>query len=333
MGGGTAIVEALAAGRTAIGFDINALALFVSSVKTAPLSQYDESSIGSAFLQPVETLTVSNGYVHYDSRKLKNVPYATGTTFRSLLSWAASMYLPRQERFARCMVLRLGQWALDSRVNTPSEAEIIDTLHEYVYEMLDGLREFVGVAREHGVAKNRITKRRLLLQRSIIGAEQDPRLSDMIGRPRLVITSPPYPGVHVLYHRWQVGGRRETPAPYWFIGGRDGNSASYYTMGSRTPFGWDNYFTGLTAAFRSVRAIVHPEALVVQLVAFADVERQLPRFLAAMEEAGFCEVLPKGLDRAGYWRDVPNRKWYNRTSAVQTSAQELLLFHRLCTGM
>src|SRR5947207_11356005 len=37
-GGGTALVEALARGRTVIGNDINSLAVFVSQVKTTPLT-------------------------------------------------------------------------------------------------------------------------------------------------------------------------------------------------------------------------------------------------------------------------------------------------------
>jgi DNA modification methylase len=41
MGGGTAIVEAIALGRKAIGVDLNSLAHFVAMVKTTPLSRYD----------------------------------------------------------------------------------------------------------------------------------------------------------------------------------------------------------------------------------------------------------------------------------------------------
>ena len=138
--------------------------------------------------------------------------------------------------------------------------------------------------------------------------------------------------MHVLYHRWQVGGRRETPAPYWFIGAKDGRGASYYTLGSRTPLGLRNYFNSITAAFRSVRAMVHPDALVVQLVAFSDVESQLPRYLEAMREAGFCEAQPTEMDRTDLWRTVPNRKWYYRVGAVHGTTQELLLFHRPCVN-
>ena len=41
MGGGTTLVEALAAGRYAIGTDISELAAFVSQVKTTSLSERD----------------------------------------------------------------------------------------------------------------------------------------------------------------------------------------------------------------------------------------------------------------------------------------------------
>ena len=51
--------------------------------------------------------------------------------------------------------------------------------------------------------------------------------------PRLVLTSPPYPGVHVLYHRWQVDGRKEAPLPFMIANKLDGAGLSYYTMGDR----------------------------------------------------------------------------------------------------
>src|SRR5690242_20695980 len=45
MGGGTTIVEAVAAGREVIGIDLNPLALFVTAVKTTPLSANDQQMI------------------------------------------------------------------------------------------------------------------------------------------------------------------------------------------------------------------------------------------------------------------------------------------------
>jgi len=45
MGGGTTIVEAIANGRKAIGFDINPIAYLVTKVKTTPLSVNDRNEI------------------------------------------------------------------------------------------------------------------------------------------------------------------------------------------------------------------------------------------------------------------------------------------------
>ena len=54
-----------------------------------------------------------------------------------------------------------------------------------------------------------------------------------MGSPKLILTSPPYPGVHVLYHRWQVKGRKDTSAPFWIANIEDGQGETYYTFGYR----------------------------------------------------------------------------------------------------
>ena len=45
MRGGTAIVEALASGRSAVGIDINSLAHFITTVKTTPLKFTDLQTV------------------------------------------------------------------------------------------------------------------------------------------------------------------------------------------------------------------------------------------------------------------------------------------------
>ena len=63
-------------------------------------------------------------------------------------------------------------------------------------------------------------------------------------KPTLVITSPPYPGVHVRYHRWTINQRVETPAPFWIADCKDGQGAAYYTLGDRRQLALDSYFQG-----------------------------------------------------------------------------------------
>jgi hypothetical protein len=78
-----------------------------------------------------------------------------------------------------------------------------------------------------------------------------------------------------------------------------------------------------------VRRVVAQNAVVVQLVAFSHTESQLPRYLAAMELAGFaeCDALSISADNR-VWRSVPNRKWYCHNGREQDSAKEVVLVHR-----
>jgi hypothetical protein len=191
--------------------------------------------------------------------------------------------------------------------------------------MIGQLDELISACREQGINRNHIRGNRLLLCRSTSGMETEKSL-EKVTKPTLVVTSPPYAGVHILYHRWQVQGRRETSAPYWITAQKDGHAASHYTFGSRSVIGVENYFRNVKETFASVRRIVARNALVVQLVAFSDARTQLPRYLEAMELAGFQECGPSsGRTDTRLWRDVPNRKWY--CLADQDAAKELVLFH------
>jgi hypothetical protein len=150
-------------------------------------------------------------------------------------------------------------------------------------------------------------------------------------KPKLVITSPPYPSVHVLYHRWQIHGRRETPSPYWIIGEADGHTESHYMMGGRSAAGLDAYFKNLESSFINIYGLLDHHATVVQLISFSDVRTQLPRYLAVMEHAGFekAELRIEEATHFGHiWRKVPLRRWYATQKGNIATAKELLLIHR-----
>ena len=154
--------------------------------------------------------------------------------------------------------------------------------------------------------------------------------------PKLVITSPPYPGVHVLYHRWQVLGRRETAAPYWITESNDGQGASFYTFCDRRRQDHDEkYFACLRECFtEDARNVVRDDCVVAQLVGFASPDEQLPLYLDAMRDAGFAEFDFKGSAhrprQEDFWRAVPNRKWYTWLRENTLQSKEILLLHRAC---
>jgi DNA modification methylase len=327
MGGGTAIIEGLALGRRMLGMDINALAHFVARVRTTPLSPFDSALIRR---WAIESANVYGGkkYPRVERPQIHNLPSAVNSFISGALEHARCLPFPRQQAFARCALLRLGQWALDCRdFVAPRRQRLAEKLPELVDELLEGLDELTGSCRIAGIAKNEIIRNRLLLHRSAVGLHLDDRIP--AGRPvQLVFTSPPYPSVHVLYHRWQYRGRKETPAPYWIANVSDGYDGSYYTGGSRTPTGRRRYFEMITAAFKSVRNVLSPNALVVQLIGFSDMTAQLPRYLEAMDNAGFDESLLRNSRDARLDRRVPNRKWYAKLKGAVDSSCELLLFHR-----
>src|SRR5687767_10591831 len=126
--------------------------------------------------------------------------------------------------------------------------------------------------------------------------DQAPLFKDECQRVSLVITSPPYPGVHVLYHRWQVDGRKETPAPFWIANRLDGSGESYYTLGHRKNSGLKTYFNNLEATLASTVALADDNTVFVQVVAFGSPDWQLPKYLEAARAAGLRERLLPGLD-------------------------------------
>lgn len=331
MGGGTTVLEALATGRHAVGNDLNSLAVFVTRVKTTGLSPSEIKSVRNWVRRRVPTFTydrcADDVSDQIDLKKTRNLSLARARFIKKLMAAALASIerLPTNNSrdFARCALLKVGQWALDGRSrHTPLEA-FRERLTFVTDEMLEALGTFsTHIGREGGTAT------------LINGDATDlPGASVFQDRTRadLVVTSPPYPGVHVLYHRWQVDGRRETPAPYWIAGCDDGQGASYYNFGDRRESAADKYFDTSLRTLQAVRRVMRDGAHIVQMVAFNRPEAQLPRYLENMREAGFAEVLAgahPGVAEGRVWREVPNRKWHACFVGKTHSANEVVLVHR-----
>ena len=328
MGGGTTIVEALSMGRGAIGSDINDLARFVTRVKTTPLSKADAVEI-KTWTNTVVGLAKS-GALDYDFNltPIKNLPPEVYPFFATAMRLSNGLRFRRRRMFALCALVSVGQWALDGTRRTPDTLELAEQLYVRVGRMLRGLDDLVSAARDTGTWKNRMTRMRHIRAYSSSDSNLASNLKRRAIQPKLIITSPPYPGVHVLYHRWQVFGRRETPAPFWIANLRDGQGEAFYTMGGRSQLGIARYFRGLTDSFTKLSAALHPRAYVVQLISFSHTKTQLPRYRDAMTDAGFEETSVGDIE-SGAVRTVPNRRWFNHSRQLNDSSNEFVLVHRL----
>ncbi len=327
MGGGTAVVEGAVAGRRVVGNDLNSLAAFIVKVKVTSLEADEAAAIRRWFKKEVP------GFNYYlpsdqlsefvDPQKTRNLSLVRARFIKKVVAAAlasiAELPTLNAQDFARCVILRVGQWALDGRKRHTPLCDFRSRLAVIGDEMLESLAVFTKEARRAGGQAT-------VLNGDAADLAEAPLFQDKKHRASLVVTSPPYPGVHVLYHRWQVDGRRETPAPYWIARCNDGEGASFYNFGDRRETAADTYFRRSLLTLQAIRSVMRDGSFIVQMVAFNRPDEQLPRYLANMQTAGFGEVSVGG--EARIWRQVPNRKWHATLRGQTHSANEVVLVHR-----
>jgi len=333
VGGGTSLVEALVSGRNAVGVDISALATFVAGVKTTIFSDaeldrlqlWSKNVANSISVKKSSTQFVEYAELGYYRHLNHRSRWRLRKAIEQGLCSAVRLGSHRLEAFGRCVTLRSAQWALDGRVKLPSFNEFREFLEITAGQMLEGAHALRCAVRDN---PHRPTVQ--IINRSAAGLENDQRLRNR-KPPKLVVTSPPYPGVHVLYHRFQVDGRKESPLPFMIANRLDGSGSSYYTMGDRKYPGLATYFANIKATMSSIAALADENTVIMQMVAFSEPGWQLDRYLETMEESGLTEVFLSSLrgERDGrLWRSVPSRRWYSDQRGKTPASQEVVLIHR-----
>jgi DNA modification methylase len=340
VGGGTTLVEARRLGRPVIGSDINSLSVFVSNVKTRLYSEFELAAVAQ-WAEAVELEqsgvtglpldpTLLGYFRNMESEELSGQR-------RVVLSAVASLEGIRSAKardLARCVLLRTGQWAFDMRREVPEPPQFLDALIENSWAMTTVAHQ---ITEEYRLAETGASNLPacVVLHQGLPGVADRPELADHPA-PRLILTSPPYPGVYVNYHRWKLRGRLETSFPYFLAGQEDGNGLAYYTMSARADRTQQTYFRKLEEAFSDVARVCDQQTQLVQVVGFNNVDAQLEQYLLAMESAGFSEVRYTALATAEdgrLWRDVPGRRWWahvgDRADVATHTAREVILIHRL----
>jgi len=330
MGGGTTIVEAMAGGRRAVGCDLNSLAVFVTRAKTTSLTNMDERQICAWATAVVPSLS----YHDTDHRlkealcekRTRNLHLPHARPIKKFIALALvsldALDSVQAKEFARCALLNASQWALNGRKKHVALSDFRARLTRVSLEMLQAsasLRSAKQASCQSDVFSSLIHDSAENLSSHYPFSSGD--------RADLVVTSPPYPGVHILYHRWQVNGRRETPAPYWIANCLDGKGESYYTFGTRKENQHDEYFKQSLRTLESIRSVMKDGAVMAQMIAFSKPRSQLKRYLDNMSKAGFKEIRTSSGRPARAWRDVPGRSWHASLQGSTHSAREVALFH------
>lgn len=326
MGGATAIVEALALGRRAVGCDVNSLAVFIAGVKTTLLNATERRALNQWAAEVVPSLLYSQTPDDLPDvicdRRTKNLTLPTARPIKKVMALALLTlddFLPTHNamNFARCALLNTGQWALNGRKRHTKASEFREQLSANLREMLNGLTEF-----EQQLGGK--TTERFLINDSAENLAKHVPFTHI--KADCAVSSPPYPGIHMLYHRWQVDGRRESPAPYWLAACQDGQGAVFYNFADRREEAIDGYFAASLRTLKSIRAVMKDGAPFIQMIAFGNPNHHLPRYLANMRAAGFEEARPGASKQIE--RHVPSRRWHATFKGELNGSREIVLVHR-----
>jgi hypothetical protein len=118
VGGGTTLVEAIAAGREAVGVDISTLAEFVTGIKCTVFSEAELKGLErwasrvAASVNIHKPSTAFSDYADLGYYKHLNNPsrWRLRKAIEQSLASAIKLGTPRLEAFGRCVVLRTAQW-------------------------------------------------------------------------------------------------------------------------------------------------------------------------------------------------------------------------------
>jgi DNA methylase len=318
VGGGTTAIEALSLGRRVIAIDVNPIACRLTAARTTPLDDADRMQLRrwASSLSADRRRRAPN-----DDRTSGMSPHLSAFVVPAKES-IETIRSARGRRAATAVLMRLGQRAVEAPA-------LFEDMTVYSWRrraedcsesLLRSLEALAVSSENHGVPRSQMADRI-----EIYGGPAESVLAQRhYWRSSLVVTSPPYPGVHVLYHRWQLGGRRELALPFWIADERDGSGPSYYTMGGRHAKGLERYFETLLTVMRAIRPRLHPNAVLVQVVSFSDPGAQQQRFGDVLVEAGFRRhpEFPRVSSRR-----IPGRRWY-ATDRSNPASREFLLVHR-----
>lgn len=328
MGGGTSLIEALNLGRNSIGLDVNELAVFSTKLKTLKLNTKAVEEIENWFqliqnYNPNELKSIPEEAAFY----FGDVPKGLAKVIFKMTSETDKLEFESSRIFTRGVLLRATQLILDNKRFDPTVSDLYDRLNSNFDVMLEQSVNFHTNMKLHsgiGASIHWGDSREKSFTDKVLG--KSPAI-------KAVVTSPPYPGVHILYNRWQYKGRREIALPYFIIRSSQNLTPSFFTMGNRhTKTGAELYFNSIRSVFTNIGEHLDPGTPVVQLVAFNDKRNQLEPFLEAMSNAGFIETKAHGASSSSdgrIWRDVPHRKWYNSLgTGTSHSSNEVALIHR-----
>ena len=226
MGGGTSIVEGMRLGRKTIGIDLNYISFFVTKVKTTILSSKQKTFIEEWIIKLDKKLKSKITLDKFTKSALSLINFkglGNGQIYRlkKIIS-GCSFFLKKLKKvknkktndFLKLLILRSMQSTLHNR-RPISEFEVFkQKIKSNCFDMLDGMNELETNVKLN--SSKEIVSNSNIYNRSAAKCLINKNLKRK--KTKLIITSPPYPGINIYYGTWQIHGRRNTSLPYLILG-------------------------------------------------------------------------------------------------------------------
>jgi DNA modification methylase len=343
VGGGTSAVEAFALQRKFYGIDVNPLSVLVSKVKTTILSykkiifikKFNEKIVNTKInFKSKRRKNHSNLSHYFNTKNFSNEEIRKINQIKAGLEqyhFASNKIKDVTVRnFLTCLLLRTTKNILDNVRPIGSfkkfKLDLVNNCNRMLSDMVDFEKELEinkSIYGSHNKVK--ILKSDILKLRKINSLKK--------GKIKLILTSPPYPGINISYNRWQLHGRRDTKLPYWIMNTKAPVFTKLnYKHGKKREL--NDYYQNMTKVFRNLRPYCSSNCLIVKLLSFRNKIKEFRMYREAMDKAGLEEIkiLKKGDGRL--WRTVPKRRWQVRYSKKKLkSNKEVLLVYKYKSGI
>jgi len=342
VGGGTSAVEALSLQRKFYGVDVNPLSVLISKVKTTILSRNQ-----IIFIKQFNEKIV-NGKINFKSKRKKqhidlnryfsiqSLPKSEIRKINQIKAGIEQYHFAitkvrdvKVRNFLTCLLLKTSKNILDN-------TRPCGTFKKLKFDLLSNCKKMIRYMIDFD--------KELKKNRSIFGSHNKIKIikSDILklskinslkkGKVKLILTSPPYPGIHISYNKWQLHGRRDTKLPYWIMNSRPPVLTKFTYRGEKSRRLVD-YYRYMTKVYLKLKPYCAYNCYIVKLLSFRNKAKEFRLYREAMQNAGLEEIkiLKNGDGRL--WRIVPKRRWQVAYSKRKLkSNKEVLLLYRYKNG-
>jgi DNA modification methylase len=316
-GCGTSLLEGLLQNRRVIGIDLNSFATFLSDVITYPIShlelEHSLEKIKEKYKILKKQYNLKNLVERCSLFEKKDIEFLPEEIRKQIfLLWSSILSLSDKhyQNFFLCGLSYVCKSLLGTRRKLKIEEDLWYYLFlkraVYMINKMNELENYILTQNWDTNGVNKLEYFRSEQRRKIYNCSaKEVDLSNIFPsskeRCRLIITSPPYPDVHIEYNNLMLEGRRGSKLLYRLCQlPEEIRRPIEYRLGNK-----NEYFKLLQDILITLNPLLHDKGKAVFVIGFKEPETQIAEFTHICETAGFQ------IEKQ-FQRNIPNRAWYTQ---------------------